>query len=72
MCARLELNLRNPSHDFTTDRNFPVILINTNFCLKKQLNIELSHSKTQIKNCKEIFPNSYDLVKNDNMEIFEI
>ena len=48
------------------DRNFPVILINTNFLFKETIEYKnYLIQKLKLKNCKEIFPNSYDLVKND-------
>tara|TARA_B100000575_G_C23110748_1_gene641620 strand:- start:263 stop:961 length:699 start_codon:yes stop_codon:yes gene_type:complete len=48
------------------DRNFPVILINTNFLFKETIEYKnYLIEKLKLRNCKEIFPNSYDLDKND-------
>ena len=48
------------------DSNFPVILINTNFLFKETIEYKnYLLQKLKLKNCKEIFPNNSDLVKND-------
>ena len=48
------------------DRSFPIILLNTNFFFKETIEYKnYLIQKLKLKNCKEIFPNSYDLVKND-------
>ena len=48
------------------DKNLPVILVNTNFLFKETIEYK-NHliQKLKLKNCKEIFPDSYDLIKND-------